>query len=308
VVYIRVEQWCIGVPRAEAEETRRRLLNQKLLDRHLKPRSSGEVVLLPLLKPVDEAVKCEFEAFPERTQLPRHELVGGIAIMKEADRAGAEQLLKSRPSLHTVLYPESAVEGEFRTRRFAVLAGVPTTLTRITEYGLRFDVDLSVAYFSARLSAERQRVLEMMEEGERVLDMFTGVGPFALACAKRARVVLAADLNPSAVHLLIHNIATNRVGNVIPALADARHLDRLDLPPFDRIVMNLPLAAPEFLDCAVRLCRDGGWIHLYALQEREGEHMARINDLCTGEVAERVVRTYSPGRWHAVYDIRVKKK
>jgi tRNA (guanine37-N1)-methyltransferase len=177
----------------------------------------------------------------------------------------------------------------------------------VTEYGLHFDVDLALAYFSARLSTERQRVLDLVADGERVLDMFAGVGPFAITLARRAGLVVAADLNPAAVHLLVENIALNRATNVIPMLADAAHLPRLGFAPFDRIVMNLPMAAPEFLPAAARLCRDGGTIHLYALQEQEGECLPLIRAVTGGEVVERQVRTYSPGKWHAVYDITVEK-
>ncbi|MDV2480932.1 methyltransferase [Methanoculleus sp. Wushi-C6] len=302
------EQWCLAVPKREAEQTRRRLLDEGLLDRRYKPRSEGDAVLLPVTEEVAGAVRCDFAAVPERLELPRHELVGGIAIMQENDLEAARRLLASRPSLETVLFPETAVEGEYRTRRFAVLAGVPATRTRVTEYGLHFDVDLALAYFSARLSTERQRVLGLMEEGERVLDMFAGVGPFAIALARRAGVVVAADLNPAAVHLLVENIALNRATNVVPMLADAGHLSRLGFAPFDRVVMNLPLAAAQFLPAAAALCRDGGTIHLYALQEREGECLPLIRAVTSGEVTERQVRTYSPGKWHAVYDIIVEKE
>ncbi|MCC7554526.1 MAG: methyltransferase [Methanoculleus marisnigri] len=301
------EQWCLAVPRREAEERRRRLLEEGLLDRRFRPSPEGDVILFPVTEEVPGAVRCEFEAVPERLDLPRHELVGGIAIMQENDPEGAGRLLASRPSLETVLFPETAVEGEYRTRRFSVLAGVPTTRTRVTEYGHSFDVDLALAYFSARLSTERQRVLGAMGEGERVLDMFAGVGPFAITLAGKAGVVVAADLNPAAVHLLIENIVLNRAGNVIPMLADAAHLPRLGFPPFDRVVMNLPLAAPEFLPAAAALCREGGTIHLYALEEQEGEYLPLIREVTNGEVVERQVRTYSPGKWHAVYDIVMEK-
>ncbi len=297
------EQWCLIAPKQEAERTRRRLLDNGLLDRRYKPRSEGDAVLLPVIGEITGAIRRNFEAVPERTELPRHELVGGIAIMQDDDAEAAQRLLSSRPSLHTVLFPETPVEGEYRTRRFAVLAGAPTTRTRVIEYGLRFDVDLALAYFSARLSTERQRILRAMEDGEQVLDMFAGVGPFAITLARRAGVVFAADLNPAAVHLLAQNIATNRAANVIPVLADATHLPRLGFAPFDRIIMNLPLAAPAFLPAAAALCRTGGTIHLYALEEREGEHLPGIRAATAGEVTERQVRTYSPGKWHAVYDI-----
>jgi len=168
-------------------------------------------------------------------------------------------------------------------------------------------VDLALAYFSARLATERQRILDAMEEGERVLDMFAGVGPFAITLAGKAGVVFAADLNPAAVHLLVHNGALNRRENIIPMLADAGALARIGLAPFDRVIMNLPLAAPQFLEAAAGLCRDGGTIHLYALQEEEGECLPRIRAVTAGSVTERMVRTYSPGKWHAVYDIVVER-
>lgn len=307
MVHVDEEQWCLVVPKREAEQTRRRLLDEGLLDRNFKPRSEGDTVLLPVTEEIAGAVRCDFAAVPERAGLPRHELLGGIAIMQDNDPAAARSLLSSRPSLHTVLFPEGPVEGEYRTRRFAVLAGVPTTRTQVTEYGLRFDVDLALAYFSARLSTERQRVLGVMEDGERVLDMFAGVGPFAITLARRAGVVFAVDRNAAAAHLLVHNIGLNRAKNVIPMLADAAHLPGLGLAPFDRVVMNLPLAAHEFLPAAAALCRDGGTIHLYALEEREGEYLPRIRAVTGGEVTERQVRTYSPGKWHAVYDITVEK-
>ena len=308
MVRVDEEQWCLAVPKREAEQTRRRLLEEGLLDRRLKPRPEGDAVLLPVTEEVAGAVRCGFEPVPEQVVLPRHELVGGIAIMQDDDPEAARGLLASRPSLHTILFPESPVEGEYRTRRFAVLAGTPTTRTLVTEYGLRFDVDLALAYFSARLATERQRILEDMGEGERVIDMFAGVGPFAITLARKARVVFAADLNPAAVHLLVHNIALNRAANVIPMLADAAHLARIGFEPFDRIIMNLPMAAPQFLATAAGLCRDGGTIHLYALQEEEGEYLPLIRAVTSGEVTERMVRTFSPGKWHAVYDITVKKE
>jgi tRNA (guanine37-N1)-methyltransferase len=69
--------------------------------------------------------------------------------------------------------------------------------------------------------------------------------------------------------------------------------------------MNLPLSGSEFLFDGFRLCRPGGIIHFYSLVSREGEHNDSIHEL-GGEIgAERVVRSYSPGQWHVVYDVKV---
>ena len=52
---------------------------------------------------------------------------------------------------------------------------------------------------------------------------------------------------------------------------------------------------------------NGGKIHFYALVSKEGEHRDRIEKLGGEIIDERVVRSYSPAQWHAVYDIKKKE-
>jgi tRNA (guanine37-N1)-methyltransferase len=299
------EGWCLRVPKSGGEKHRLRLLTEGLLDGSLLLRRDGDDLLLPVKEPCEGCERALFEEAPVQPELPRHDLVGGIAILLEPGEGTveAELLLRSRPSIHTVLAPGGPVEGEFRTRRFSVLAGKPTTRTRYTEYGLRFEIDLSLAYFSPRLSGERQRVLGLVEGGERVLDMFTGVGPFAITLAERAGIVWAADINPGAVGLMLENIALNKVKNVLPILADATRLPGIIPGGFDRVVMNLPFGAVQFLDAALALCRPGGTIHLYAMVGEEGALAPVIREKGCRVLGERVVHTYSPAEWLAVYDV-----
>ena len=306
VVAITVEQWGIRVPAREGETTRRALIDEEALDLSLKVRRDGDWLLLPLLDWREGAEQCHFEQNQERVVLARHELVGGIAIIQEHDVAGAHKILASRPSLHTIVYAKGEVSGEYRTREFEVLAGTPTTRTEVIEYGHRFHVDLAAAYFSARLSSERQRILNQTGSNEMVLDMFAGVGPFAITLAGRAALVVACDLNRQAVELMLENIAQNRTRNVLAVLADARRLPGIFPWWFDRIVMNLPLSGTEFLPEAFRLCKAGGMIHFYSLVSAEGEHCECIEGFGGEVIAERMVRSYSPGQWHAVYDVKVK--
>jgi tRNA (guanine37-N1)-methyltransferase len=303
-----VEQWCIRILAQRGEEVRRELIAEGTLDRSLKVRREGSELLLPVTEQRGNAERCDFEPLPERLVLPRHELVGGIAIMQDCDPEGAERILASRPSLHSVLCAASEVSGRFRTREFKVLAGIPTTRTEVIEYGHRFTVDLSAAYFSARLSSERQRILERMGDHETVLDMFAGIGPFAITLAARAALVVASDINPQAITLMLANLAQNHTKNVLPVLADAHHLPAIIPWQFDRIVMNLPLSGSMFLSDGFQLCKPGGTLNFYSLVSKENEHSDRIHELGGEIIDERVVRSYSPGRWHTVYDIRAGKE
>jgi tRNA (guanine37-N1)-methyltransferase len=303
-----VEQWCIRILAKRGEEVRRKLIEEGTLDLSLKVRREGSELLLPVTEQRENAERCDFEPLPERLVLPRHELVGGIAIMQDCDLEGAERILASRPSLHSVLCAASEVSGRFRTREFKVLAGIPTTRTEVIEYGHRFTVDLSAAYFSARLSSERQRILERMGDHETVLDMFAGVGPFAITLAARAALVVASDINPQAITLMLANLAQNHTKNVLPVLADAHHLPAIIPWQFDRIIMNLPLSGSTFLSDAFRLCKPGGTLNFYSLVSKQNEHTDRIHELGGVIIDERVVRSYSPGQWHTVYDVRAGKE
>ncbi len=105
------EQWCLAVPRREAEERRRRLLEEGLLDRRFRPRPEGDAILFPVTEEVPGTVRCEFEAVSERLDLPPvTSSWEGSPSCRRTTRS-AERLLASRPSLATVLFPETAVEG-----------------------------------------------------------------------------------------------------------------------------------------------------------------------------------------------------
>ncbi len=292
--------------RKRGEATRLTLLRQGLLDQNLKIRAEGSELVFPVLFPQEARTRDEFEPMERSPSLPRHELVGGIAIIQDRDPVGAEELLHSRPSIHTVLHPLSAVEGKYRTKRFEVLAGTPTMRTEYTEYGHRFIIDLGVAYFSPRLSEERQRILHFMGESEQVLDMFAGVGPFAITLSAKAALVIASDINPDAVSLMMENSLMNRTENLLPVLADASILPRMFPRRFSRVIMNLPLGGARFLDAAFSVCRSGGFIHFYTLQSEVGEYADLLHHYPVTSVKERRVRSYSPGTWHAVYDIQKK--
>jgi len=299
------EQWCVRIPLKDGETVRRELIAEGIVDRTLRPCVEDGFLLVPVILERDGSIRHDFAESTVREELPRHEQVGGLVILQEDDVEGAKKILANRPNAHTALFATSPVEGEFRTRSFKVLAGEDTTSTLYHEYGKTMVIDLSAAYFSARLSNERQRLLKQMQEGERVLDMFAGVGPFAVTLGEKARNMVANDLNPAAVLLMQENLRRNHIKTVTATVGDAKNLPQM-FPgmQFDRIIMNLPFAAYEFLAAAASLAAPNCTIHLYSLVESEGEHLPDImKAFPQAKVTEKFIRSYSPTSWHAVYDI-----
>jgi 23S rRNA (uracil1939-C5)-methyltransferase len=119
-----------------------------------------------------------------------------------------------------------AEAGEGRRRRFLALHGDPHVRSAVAGVELRAHVR---SFFqSNRFLAEAlvRTVLELTPVGGSVLDLYAGVGLFALPLARTAERVRAAEVNPmavedarrNAVHAGIENVQTRR-GDVREALA-----------------------------------------------------------------------------------------
>lgn len=252
-----------------------------------------------------------------------YDVVGDIAVLRlpeELEEYGAEvgeALLAVHPSLETVLAKEAAVSGEFRTRQHRLLAGVDKRETVHREHGCLFAVDVERAYFSPRLSTERERVFTQVGEGEFVVDMFSGVGPFAIEIARhrKPRRVVAMDKNPEAFRLLVENVALNDVADTVqPVLGDAREAAEKYGARADRVIMNLPKSADAFLDTAVDLLKPGGGIiHYYEITGDVRETVERVKRRIRGAGREpvvletREVRTYSAEESQWAVDVEAGK-
>lgn len=248
------------------------------------------------------------------------DVIGDVAVIKlppgleaHAGAVGAA-LLQAYPRLRSVAM-DRGVAGALRVRGLEVVAGEPDLRTLHREHGLILAVDPSRAYFSPRLATERMRVARKVSPGETVVDMFAGVGPFALAIARHARParVYAIDANPEAFALLQENIQRNRSGDrVIPLMGDARKVIP-GLGPVDRVIMDLPHSAAEFLDTALGVLKPEGFLHYYEIMPR-GDVEARMEDLprraqAVGRkldiVEVREVRSYSAEEAHFAVDLQV---
>ena len=84
-----------------------------------------------------------------------------------------------------------------------IIAGEDKTQTEYKENGCRFIVDVEKAFFSPRLSTERERIAGLVKDGEVIINMFGGVGMFSLLAAKNTTcTVYNIDLNPVASQVM----------------------------------------------------------------------------------------------------------
>ena len=327
---------CIKVPKRYGEPNRRALIELELLDSSKKIASDVSYLFLPLVREQNDVEKgnfvdveffeYEFEEHEKAPTLedllgfmPHYEIIGDIALIEaddsDIDRIG-EALLKFHPHVNTVLGATSPVVGEYRVREFVLVAGVDKTETIHKEYGCRYAVDLAKAYFTPRLSTERERILSWIKPDDVIVDMFAGVGPYSILIAKKAdpKRVVAIDKNPAAVEFLRRNVVLNSVDNVEVVEGDANVESERFAGIADHVIMNLPHNAYDFLDSAVKLVKPGGMIHYYGMTHEDdlfdgsiGLIEAAAKRVGRGiEVLERrTVRSYAPHQYNICIEIRV---
>nr|WP_326480564.1 class I SAM-dependent methyltransferase family protein [Methanococcus voltae] len=240
-----------------------------------------------------------------------YDIIGDIVILQISDEISKEERLKLGekakeliPSVRAVFRRESDVKGEYRVRDLEHLAGEKDTLTLYKENGYKLYVDVAKVYFSPRLSWERNRIMQKIEKDDIIIDMFCGVGPYSIAC-KDAKKIYSIDVNPEAIKLLKENIKLNNLENkIIPILEDVRKVNLKG----NRIIMNLPKYANQFVDKALELVEDGGTIHYYMVGADLNEGIELFKSKCDFEVLEsRVVKSYSPREYVFVIDFKIIK-
>lgn len=318
---------CVRVPREEGETTRQRLAADGLVSEAYEIELAEGHLYIPVTDPsaVGDLPVVERDPDPREGQTmpadlvedPSYERVGDVVVVDEddPDRAErvAEAVVESDLPVDAVLDRASKVKGQERVRDWEVLAGEGTEAVH-REYGCEYLVDLAEAFFSPRLATERHRVAEQVEAGEHAFDMFAGVGPFVVPFARRGATVVGADVNPEAIAYLRENARRNGVAERVTTIeGDVREV----VPDYggwaDRVVMNLPHSADEFLDTAVLLAGEEAVIHYYDIQHEEdpfGPGEAAIRRAAEPDYeatveTRRRVRSYAPHEVNVCLDVRL---
>lgn len=335
---------CIAVPLREGENIRRVLLEQGILRKDLAISRDAEHIFFPITMDNEQEIlgygiqERDFQVLESTTksyrdvvdipgELREHlpssfDVIGRIAVIKipeelrdyEKDIGAA--IISANKSIETVAV-DSGVEGEERLRQLSVVAGAADLNTVHREYGIELEVNPAEVYFSPRLATEHWRIVEMVEKGEVVIDMFCGVGPFSILIAKHCnpKKVYALDINKTAIDFVARNIERNRVASLTAISGDSKELVP-ELGPADRIIMNLPHSTYDFLPAALSNIKHEGMIHYYEVLGHEKvknrlddiENVAGEQGISIKIEGEIEVHTYSPDSSLYCLDLRVHKE
>jgi len=347
---------CLRVPKDSGEKVRQLLRQLTLLDTGRKITSGRRFIRIPLTRELDSeewehlrevapgAKRVMVEAKLSENVVRPHsvldvlrdhidpkllpqikhsfDVIGDIAVIEVSQELGslkeliAEAIVEVHKGVKTVLCKSGAVSGEFRVRSFEHVLGERKTETTHKEYGCRYVLDVTKAYFSPRLATEHLRVALQVTGNEVVVDMFAGIGPFSILIAKkRGAQVYSIDVNPDAIKYLKENCKLNGVEHLVhPILGDARDVVSRSLKGVaDRVIMNLPSESSKFMEVAcLALKSGGGVIHFYQFQPEPSPVESTVEALRNGVESSgrklshvlggRLVRSVAPHEWQVVVD------
>lgn len=265
--------------------------------------------------PLVTLLKCELTA-EELAALPRGwQIIGEVALVHIPDilqpkkALVAEGLLKLYPRCKTVLETRR-IMGEYREPVVEKLAGDGTETLHKENYVV-YKLDVAKVMFSQGNFYERRR-MGTVGKGEKVVDMFAGIGYFTLPMAVHARPakVLSIELNPVSYGYLCDNIRLNHVEDVVePVLGDCR--DKAPAGWADRAIMGYVGTTQEFLPWGIRALKPGGILHYHETTPDKLVFDRPVNNIkeaaaqqgrSAGILNTFKVKKYSPGVWHVVVD------
>ncbi|MFC7059323.1 class I SAM-dependent methyltransferase [Halovenus salina] len=250
-------------------------------------------------------------------------VIGSVVLVDVVDTPRPAEVGEALLAMHghadTVL-SRQGIAGVHREPSVEVIAGEGDTHTVHREHGTTYALDLAEVMFSPGNKAERAHMGEVVDDGERVLDMFAGIGYFTLPMARGGAHVTAVEHNSTAFQYLVENVVGNEVSDRVETYrADcrdvvARGIEAADPFAFERVLMGY-YDAYEYLDRALDALEAGGTIHMHEatptaeLPDRPVDRLhaaAERNDRQVTGYDLREIKGYSEGVSHVVVDATVK--
>jgi tRNA wybutosine-synthesizing protein 2 len=251
--------------------------------------------------PVREGYACTQDLPPKTPYSGRgYYLMGNVAVLHGGEPTEREiREVVEWTGAEGVMLVRSC-EGRERIPRTEVVYGTVGEVCH-HESEICYHLDPRYLMFSMGNREEKARICAAIRPGERVADMFAGIGYFSLPVARKGADVHAMEINPRAYRYLLRNIMENGVsGRVLAEQGDCRGLLR---GTYDRILMG-HFGSVEFIPRALEHAGPGTVLHVHT----EGRKPPDLNDILlergyAGTVTSRKVKKYAPHRWHYVQDV-----
>jgi tRNA wybutosine-synthesizing protein 2 len=169
------------------------------------------------------------------------------------------------------------------------------------ESGISFCIDPTKVMFSQGNRTEKMRIAALTCAGERVADMYAGIGYFTLPVARAGGIVHAMEINPVAFGYLQKNILLNNLSHRITAACG----DCCDLleGEYDRVIMG-HFDSAQTLPHVLSHLHPGSVLHVHSSGRQPPDITGQLKAADFGaEISARRVKKTGPHCWHYVQDV-----
>jgi tRNA wybutosine-synthesizing protein 2 len=229
-----------------------------------------------------------------------------------------EIYLSSLEEIQTIAHKIGITTTIKRQPNFEVLAGKKETITLHKELGCKFWIDPLKLTFSNGNHAERQRMITISINHEKIIDMFACVGNLSLPIAvhNTTAKIIGIEINSDAYRLLVKNVQENKLmDRYKPILGDNR--EKTPENWANRVIMGYFAVDHDQIATALASLKQhkGGTIHIHGLSgsQQPSDWQGVVTSLvknsfshfrvCTSQ--KRIVKSVAPGILHFVNDIGI---
>lgn len=223
--------------------------------------------------------------------MANYDILGNIAIVKFPQHTSEDEKLKKAQeivnqykSVKTVLEKTNKVSGRLRTIKTKLIFGEKTLVADYKENGCIFKMNVETCYFSPRLAGERLEIAKMIKPKDKVLIMFSGVGPFSIVVAKHSkpRKIVSIELGKECCAYAKENVLKNKVQNIVEVLqGDVKKIIPKLIEKkekFDVVLMPRPNLKETFLSDALVVSKKNTKIIYYGFSP-EAKKDEMVNNL-----------------------------
>lgn len=266
-------------------------------DTSRKPYVSGETAYVP----VREGYVSTGTLAPRQRYMGRgYQMIGPIAVVRgERPAPGEVEKIVDWQHPQGVLWVSSH-SGACRTPTTEILYGSTGDVIH-RESGLIFCIDPSKVMFSQGNRTEKMRMAALSQEGERVADMYAGIGYFTLPVARAGGFVHAMEINPVAYEYLQKNIVLNQLSErIVAGCGDCRDLLS---GKYDRVIMGHFDSANALLQ-VISHVHQGSVLHVHSSGHQPPDITGPLKAAgFDSKISARAVKKTGPHCWHYVQDV-----
>ena len=232
-----------------------------------------------------------------------------------------EKYLEVLTEFTTIIRKTGTTKTTIRTPAFEILAGKHETVTLHKELGSKFWVDALRLTFSSGNHRERQRLINIVEEGEKVIDMFACVGNLSIPVSVHhpESKVIGIEINQYAHSFLERNIRENKLKTRYKAILG----DNQEKTPknySDRVLMGYFELSTKQLEVAIASLKQdkGGTIHTHGLTTIKNPFdwrtqikkivEERYPNFKMKKAKKNIIKSVAPGVDHFVDDIAISNR